>query len=192
MTETELLDGLMQKDQKAFRSLVEKYQDQVFRTSLALVKNVEDAEDITQDVFIEVYQSITKFRGDSLLSTWIYRVTINKSINLIRKNKRKDSFISFSDLFKSKKDKEITVETPLSYTATPSLENDEKSRILKKAILSLPENQRIAFTLHKIEELPHKEIARIMDSSVSSVESLIFRAKQTLQKKLIHYYKTSG
>lgn len=189
MTEPELIDGLKRHDQQAFRTLVEKYRDQVYRTSYGLILNAEDAEDIAQDVFIEVFQSIDNFRGDARLSTWLYRITINKSLNLIRKNKRKEWLVPLESLFWHNKSETRTMPDSGPYTANVLLEETERNRILDKAISDLPDNQRIAFTLHKIEELPHKEIARIMENSVSSVESLIFRAKMNLQKKLSAYYK---
>lgn len=189
MTEPELLKGLLQHDQGAFRALVDQYKDQVYRTSMGLLHNNEDAEDITQDVFIEAYRSIRHFRGQSKISTWLYRITINKSLNLLRKNKIRERFISVEIFFHSKKNESSKDHLPQMHASDQGIENTERSKILCKAISTLPENQRIAFTLHKIEELPHKEIARIMETSVSSVESLIFRAKMNLQKKLSTYYK---
>ncbi|MHC1708593.1 MAG: RNA polymerase sigma factor [Bacteroidales bacterium] len=187
MTDSELVHGLLQKDPAAFRVLVERYQDQVYRTSLSLVQNSDDAEDITQDVFIEVFQSVSSFRGDARLSTWLYRIAVNKSLNLIRKNKRRELFIPIENLLFGRKSESTDTAHNLARSDN-SLEDSERARILNRAVSSLPENQRIAFTLHKIEELSHKEIAQIMDNSVSSVESLIFRAKVNLQKKLLTYY----
>ncbi len=189
MTEAELLKGLLQHDQGAFRALVDQYKDQVYRTSMGLLHNREDAEDISQDVFIEAYQSIRHFRGQSKISTWLYRITINKSLNLMRKNKIREGFFSLENFFRWKKDENTQVHLPEIHASDQGIENTERSKILSKAISTLPENQRIAFTLHKIEELPHKEIAQVMETSVSSVESLIFRAKMNLQKKLSSFYK---
>jgi RNA polymerase sigma-70 factor, ECF subfamily len=189
MPDKDLIERMLLNDQSAFRELVEKYQDHVIRTSLALVRNREDAEDIAQEVFIEVYRSLRQFRRESKLSTWLYRITVNKSLNVHRKNKRKEWFYDLESLFSAKKS-DAGSSLPLNRESPHILmEAEERNRALDKAIDSLPENQKIAFTLHKIEELPQKEIAEIMETTVSSVESLIFRAKNNLQHKLIKYYK---
>jgi RNA polymerase sigma-70 factor (ECF subfamily) len=89
MNELEIVDKLKNRDENAFRQLVENYQAMVVNTCFSLVHNTEDSEDIAQEVFIEVYRSIGNFRADSKLSTWLYRMAVNRSLNFIRDNKRK-------------------------------------------------------------------------------------------------------
>jgi len=182
MQEVELLSGLTQNKQEAFRQLIELYQDKIFRVCFGLLQNREDAEEIAQDVFVEVYRSIQKFKGDSSLSTWLYRITVNKSLNRIKKNKSKNWLVFVDALFPQNEQDQVTKG---SYMPGPDkiLERKESAGIVQDILNKLPENQRIAFTLHKYEDLPHKQIAEIMSVSVPSVESLIFRAKENIKKK---------
>jgi RNA polymerase sigma-70 factor (ECF subfamily) len=183
MSEAEIIQKLQEGDEKAFRQLVENYQQLVVNTCFGLVHNTEDAEDIAQDVFIEVFRSAQKFRADSKISTWLYRIAVNRSLNFIRDNKRRKWTQSVENIFSLKTEKSAS-ETPDS-----EMENSERAQLLHQAIDSLPPNQRVAFTLNKYEDLTYKEIAAVMETSVSSVESLIHRAKKSLQKKLYACYK---
>jgi len=178
-----IIDQLKKRDEKAFRQLVEEYQRMVFRTCIGIVHDADDADDVSQEVFIEAFNSIDNFRADSKISTWLYRIAVNKSLNHIRANKRKRLFQSLG--FSNSPDV-ADMSIPVD-----AIENQQRKKIMDAAIDSLPENQRTAFVLHKMDDLSYKEIAEIMNVSLSSVESLIFRAKQNLQKKLIHCYKKS-
>jgi RNA polymerase sigma-70 factor (ECF subfamily) len=188
MGETENIQKLQQGSELAFKQLVDNYQKQVVNTCFGLVHNTEDAEDIAQEVFIEVFRSIQNFRADAKLSTWLYRIAVNRSLNFIRDNKRKKWFHSFEDNILTKNPK-IDNATTHHNTPAKELENSQRAHILHEAIDSLPENQKTAFTLNKYEDLSYKEISEVMDLSVSSVESLIHRAKLKLQKKLYTCYK---
>ena len=189
MSEVEIIQKLRQGNEQAFRQLVEKYQKLVINTCNGMVHNMEDAEDIAQDVFIEVFRSIDKFRADSKLSTWLYRIAVNRSLNFIRDNKKNKWFQSFEDSVKSK----IALHENLANTRSDQpefvMENKQRAAMLHEAIDSLPENQKVAFTLSKYEELSYQEISAVMDVTVSSVESLLHRAKKNLQKKLYTCYK---
>jgi RNA polymerase sigma-70 factor (ECF subfamily) len=189
MNDDAIIKGLTEKDEKVFRELVRSFQKNVFHTCLGFVHNAEDAEDIAQDVFIEIYRSVEKFRGDSKLSTWVYRISVNKSLNFIRKHKQSKLLLSIEQIFSSPKDSDglISFEEPFKNEET--LENKELVKVLGKAVNSLPENQRIAFTLSKYDDLSYLEIAEVMEISLSAVESLIHRAKINLQKRLLNYSK---
>jgi RNA polymerase sigma factor (sigma-70 family) len=185
MTEPEQIERIRQNDREAFRALVAEYQEMVTRTCFHFVRNLVDAEDLAQEVFVEVFLSVHKFRGDSSLSTWIYRIAVNKSLNLLRKNERQKTWKSIESFFGGKNNPVLDIPQPDKH----NLEADEEKAVLYRAIERLSENQRTAFTLHKFEELSHKEIAAILNTSVSGVESLIFRAKSNLQKRLWNYFK---
>jgi RNA polymerase sigma-70 factor (ECF subfamily) len=186
MSENEILEKLQTGSETAFSELVENYKRQVINTCYGLVHNSEDAEDIAQDVFIEVFRSVQNFRGESKISTWLYRIAVNRSLNHIRDNKKRKWFQSFEDLVK---EKNVHLQHQVSESPVVELENLQRANILHEAIGSLPENQKTAFTLNKYEDLSYREIAEIMDVSVASVESLIHRAKTGLQKKLYNCYK---
>ena len=188
MTEEHFIDLLKKGDQDAFRTLLSQYSDRVFNTALGLLQHQEDAEDITQEVFVEVYQSIPAFRLQSKLSTWIYRITVTKSLELLRSNKRKKRSGIVLSLFGKEQRINVSTNEPF-YHPGVSLENKEMSAVLFKAIQQLPLHQRTAFTLHKLEAMSYAELAGVMNVSVSSVESLLFRAKQKLKMLLGNYYE---
>ena len=175
-------------DENAFRELVDQYRDKVFNTALGLLQHHENAEDLTQEVFVEIFRSVAGFRYECSLSTWIYRITVRKALEQIRAAKRqKRSGILFS-IFGREEQFNVTTESPF-YHPGVLLENKERSAILFNAIAMLPESQRTAFTLHKVEGLSQVEIAEILETSVSAVESLIVRAKKKLQDILSSYYE---
>ena len=186
--EKDLVDKIRLDKSGSFEELVKFYQEQVLNTCFRFVDNKEDAEDLAQDVFVEVYNSIDSFRGDVKLSSWIYRIAINKSLDFVRKKKRKKRF-AFVLSFAGFGDEEKELQLPAPANPHTDLEQKERTQILNKAIDLLPENQKIAITLSKYESFSNKEIAEIMETSVSAVDSLIHRAKNNLQKKLHIFYE---
>jgi len=188
MTEQELVKKLQQADQLAFKHLVDKYQDKVQNTCWGFVKSSTEAEDLTQEVFIEIYESIHTFKFDSKLGTYIYRVAVNKSLDYIRKQKSQKRWGVILSILSWSENKELPTMPDWEHPGV-TLENKERASILMSKVEELPDNQRVAFTLHKIEGLSYQEIAEVMQVSLASVESLIFRAKQNLKKKLQGYYQ---
>lgn len=171
-----------------FKNLYDQHSRMVFNLCLKYLQNIEDAEDVTQEVFITIFKSIAQFKGESKLSTWIYKIAVTKSLEFIRMKKRKKRFAFFELILNNEKG-EINVSNVHFYHPGIQLENKERSAILFKAIDKLPENQKTAYILCKLEELSYAEISEIMKVSISSVESLLFRAKQNLQKLLGDYYE---
>ncbi|MEE4286916.1 MAG: RNA polymerase sigma factor [Mariniphaga sp.] len=189
MNEAEIINKLKQGNELAFKELVENYRQMVVNTCFGLLHNTDDAEDVAQDVFIEVFRSVVNFRADSKISTWLYRIAVNRSLNFIRDNRKRKWFQSFSEVVESKKEMLNELSHQSADDPVSELENNQRALILHEAIDSLPENQRVAFALNKYEDLAYKEISEVMNLSVSSVESLIHRAKKNLQKKLYNCYK---
>ena len=189
MTETEFIDQLKNQTRASYSKLLDDFQHKVFATCLSFVPNKEDAEDIAQDVFLEVFNSISKFKGQSKLSTWIYKITTNKCLEFIRKRNTKKRFAFVQSL--SGQNFEIDRTNYFTEMNHPGiiLENKEKSETLFLAINGLPETQRIVFTLHKVDGKSYQEVSDITERSLSSVESLMFRAKKNLQKTLENFYK---
>lgn len=189
MEDKQFLADLREQKQSAYSRLLDDYQGKVFNTCLSFVPNKEDAEDIAQEVFVEVYNSIKKFKGDSKLSTWIYRISVNKSLEFIRKKSTKKRF----GFMQSITGGNIPVDKSSYFTEFNhpgiQLENKEKSELLFNAINKLPEAQKVVFTLHKVDGMSYKEVSEVTEKSVSSIESLLFRAKKNLQKILTEYYK---
>ncbi len=182
MTETELIRGLRTADEAAFKELVNRFQDSVYNTSLGLIQNTADAEDIAQEVFIQVYKSIHQFKEAAQLSTWIYRITTTKSLDFLRSKRRKKRFGFIKSLFGE--DRALVVD-PEDFNHPGILqERKEEAAQLFTLINQLPGNQRAAFILNKVEELSYKEIAAIMQTTEASVDALLQRAKKQLQKKI--------
>ena len=187
MNQQELIVQLQQGDEQAFKKLVDEWQSMVYNTALGIVQNADDADDITQDVFIQVYQSVSSFKGESKFSTWLYRIVITKSLDHIKKKKRKKRFGFMQSLFGNNSDEEIHPEE-FNHPGV-LMENKERAAELFKALEQLPDKQRIAFTLHRLEAQKHQDIALIMELSVTAVESLIARAKGNLRQLLKDYYE---
>lgn len=187
INEKELVEKLKQGDETAFKFIVEEYKDLVYNTAIGIVQNEEDAEDVAQEAFVQVYQSIHNFKGESKLSTWLYRITVTKALDHERKKKRKKRSAILKRIFLTEKDNEI--ETPDFNHPGVLLDQKENAAELFRAIRKLPENQKVAFVLNKLEGLSYQEISEVMNTSLSSVESLLHRAKTNLKKNLEDYYR---
>jgi RNA polymerase sigma-70 factor (ECF subfamily) len=191
MTDKQIIQGIRQGDEAAFRALVNHYQEMVINVSYRFVHSRDDAMDIAQEVFIKAYDSIGKFREQSSLSTWLYRIAVNRSLNFVRDKKRKNIFNSLDLLFENENSSPLQQEEDQNDTADEKMEKQENTRALYKALDDLPKKQRVAITLNKLEELTYKEIAEIMEISVSETGVLINRARKKLRKKLVSYFKNS-
>ena len=182
MNEIELIQGLKNGEEAAFKYLVDTYRDRIFNTAIGIVQNAEDAEDVAQEVFIQVYRSIHSFKGESKLSTWMYRIATTRSLDLLRNRKSKKRFGFIQRLFGD--GNEPLYELPDFNHPGVTMDRKENAAKLFKAIARLPENQKTAFTLHKLEDLSYQEVSEVMQTSIAAVESLMHRAKQNLRKML--------
>ena len=189
MNEIQLIHELQQGDRNAFSLLVQTYQHMVFNTVLSIIQQHEEAEDIAQEVFIQAFISIKKFRGDSKISTWLYRIAVTKSLDYLRKQKSKKRFSLIKNVLSISIQEEEIADF---YHPGIQLDNKEKSAILFKALKNLTTQQQVAFTLIKIEGLNYEDTSAIMEISVKALESLIHRAKQNLRKELRNYYASNN
>ena len=179
MSDEQIIQVILKGDISVFTLLVDKYQTRIFHTVLGFVHSKEDAEDLTQEVFVNAFQSISSFKGNSEFSTWLFRIAINISLNHIHKSRRNLIFRfteeCMHDLFRksdnSPNPEELMVET-------------ERDLAIRNAIDLLPDKQRTAFVLSKYDELSQKEIAAVMNTSEGAIEQHLQRAKINLQKKL--------
>ena len=190
MTDLELLTGLAKGDPLAGRQFVDDHQLKVYNVCYSFLQNEHDAQDVAQEVFIEAIRNAEKFRGDAKLSTWLYRIAVNRSLNHLRDNKKRRFWKEIDSLFGLN----IRTDDPSGMepnTTSDNLEQKEQKLLIGDAIKSLPEKQRTAFTLNKLEDLSYTEVAEVMNTTLSSVESLIHRARLGLQKKLRTYYNQS-
>ncbi|MBI5473574.1 MAG: sigma-70 family RNA polymerase sigma factor [Ignavibacteriae bacterium] len=182
MHEDDFIERINAGDSRAFKQLFDANVSLVYNVCLRMLNNRQDAEDVTQEVFFEAYKAIKQFRFESKLSTWLYRIAVNRSLNH-RRSKKLQRWLAL--------DFDAHEETVVNYSgskedgADVAMEKKDAERIVLDAINSLPDQQRIAILLHRYEELSYEEIAKIMGGTVASVESRLHRAKQTLAKKLL-------
>jgi RNA polymerase sigma factor (sigma-70 family) len=180
LSETELVAQLRQGDETAYRTICTTYQNGLYNAILCIVQSVSDAEDLTQEVFIEAFLNIEHFNHKSKLLTWLYRIAINKALNHRRFWKAKKRLGQLISIFKMLPQDEM----PDFAHPAQILEDKERSAQLFKAIDALPEKQRTAFVLRQQDGMSYVEIAEIMQITIPAVESLLFRAKQYLKRNL--------
>ncbi len=174
--DVELMLKFTQGDIPAFEQILKKYKDMVINIAYRFVENYPEAEDIAQEVFLKIYYSAKTYKPQAKLSTWVYRITANLSLNYLRNRKHLPTVPW-----------EETLEISSSITAEQDFEKKELVSRVKKALNSLPKNQRLAVILRKYENLSYQEIGEIIGVSSSAVDSLIQRAKENLRQKLEHY-----
>lgn len=178
INDLDLIQAILKGDQEAFALLYERYSARVYNVALSYTKNVEEAEEITQDVFVKLYNSPSDFRGASTFGTWIYRITVNASLNHVKKRNR------FALL---KKNMDASESVDFHHPGV-LMENKENAAALYKVIDCLPNNQKTAFILSYIEDLPRKEVADVMETTLKAVESLLQRAKKNMRLELKKIY----
>ncbi len=168
-------------NQSRFEKLYHEFQKLVYNVALNYLQNTEDAEEVTQDVFVKVYNSLGNFNQKSSYKTWIYRITINQCLDFLKQKNSQKRFFIFGK--KSQNEQEYLNTSTFEHPGI-LMEQQEDAKILFEIINTLTENQRTAFLLSKLDGVSNTEIAEIMQLSISSVESLIFRAKNNLKEKL--------
>jgi RNA polymerase sigma-70 factor (ECF subfamily) len=165
------------KSEEAATAFVRKYQNFVYSTALRYLHSHEDADDVSQDVFIKALDSLKKFRGDSSLKTWLYRITVNMCANY----KRKKKFVSFfkheeiEDYFDLKSD---------DILPDASVENQEFQERFLKILETLPEKQRETFSLRYFDEMPYEEISQMLGTTTGGLKANYFQAVKKLAQLL--------
>ncbi len=177
-----LVAQLQQGSEAAFRTLVARYQNRVYGTAFSLLRSAEEAEDVAQEVFVEVYQTVARFRGEASLSTWLYRLAASRALQHRRRLKAKKRFAYFTSLLGL--DNQVLHEPPDHAHPLALLEGAQQLHILLAHIGRLPRQQQVAFTLRHEQALSYEEIAAVLGTTVAAVESLLFRARQTLRQTI--------
>jgi RNA polymerase sigma factor (sigma-70 family) len=188
LTEQQLIHALQQKQESAFKQLVEDYKDRLYNTVLGFVQSEADAEDVVQDVFIKVYENIRDFKGDASIGTWMYRIAVTQALDWLRKRKRKKRGLGLLTWFGAASE-EKQEQHDFNHPGVLA-ENKERASHLFAAMDKLPANQKTAFVLQKLEGMQQREIAAVMQVNEGAVESLLTRAKTNLRKSLQEYYSS--
>lgn len=186
--DTSFIRQLQSGDPAAFPVLVRRYSAIILTTCYRFLLDRQDAEDIAQEVFIEVYQSIHTFRGDAALSTWMYRIAVTKCLDELKKRKRLRRITSIGKMLGLDS---IAEWIAGGREADASLREADTFQEITAILDTLPDNQRIAFTLSKIDGYSNAEIADIMKTTTIAVESLIYRAKQRVGKAIKEILRSS-
>lgn len=189
MTDSQIINEIQNNNGLAFRTLIDKYKKLVYNTAYRLVHNSTDAEDIFQDVFLEIYKSCHYVKNEADLTMWIYKIAYNKSISFLRKKNpaRANNHLEETICPESQDKKFIEKNTP-----SKQLEQKENIAHLYRLIDQLPDNQKTVLLLHKFEGLSQKEICDRLHLTTNSVESLIYRAKKSLKQKITDYLKLNS
>jgi len=178
-----LMARIAREDHQAFRQLVERHQNAIVGTVSKMLGNTSDSEDIAQQVFIRVWKHAKRYRPDNKFTTYLYTITRNLVYNETRRRSRKHTVST------DMREDEQHLQHPDDESAQPdaSLLDSELREAIDAAIQSLPENQRLAVVLRRYDNLPYEDIAAVLNTSVPSVKSLLFRARTTLRETLARY-----
>jgi RNA polymerase sigma-70 factor (ECF subfamily) len=178
--EKDIIERIKNGDGDAFTWLVKNYQNRVANLIYKVIGDSSIVEDITQEVFIKIFESIKNYKFESALYTWIYRITVNICIDEIRRRKR--SRTSGFDIIKKNPGLE-----PADSPIERIVENRELREILKEAMMKLPADFRVIIALREFEDLSYEEISNILGIRIGTVKSRIFRARQLLAEYLKDY-----
>jgi RNA polymerase sigma factor (sigma-70 family) len=185
-SDRELVAKSSQGDLSAYDELVRRYQTRIYSLAYNMTSSKEDAEDMVQDVFVKAYSSLKNFRGTSSFYTWIYRIAINRTINFVKKRKRRQA-MSLDDVDGGIERDPAYVELSARESPVRDASLAELQEKLNKALLTLSEKHRTVVVLHDIQGMPHDEIARMTGCSEGTVRSRLFYARQMLQGELAEF-----
>ncbi len=168
--------------ESAFEFLFDKYREKVFAVAFRFVRDKEDALEIVQDVFLRIYQGLAKFKTDSKFFTWLYRITVNRAIDLLRSRKSRPAVAMAAR--EEEENFETNIADPQSSDPAALFDQKETGRQVLSAVAQLSEKHRTVFLLHAVEELSYKEIAEVLGCSIGTVMSRLFYARKKLQELL--------
>lgn len=189
LSDQHYINQIIHGDTNVFSVLVDRYKEMIFTLALKMIKNREEAEEVSQDTFVKVYNSLNKFKGDSKFSTWIYKITYNTCLDRLKKNKKEDSTISideFSDYLVK------TMDNALS-----ALEEKERRQTIQNCLNLLSREENFLLTLYYFDDQNLDEIAKIMDINSNNVKVKLFRSrkklavilKKQLEPEILDYYE---
>lgn len=174
----------------AFAVLVDRYKDLIFSLALKMLKNREEAEEVSQDTFIKVFKSLSKFKGESKFSTWIYKVTYNTCLDRLKKNKRAHETVTIND-FSENQIKNIE-------TVLDAIDEKERNKTIQDCLLLLPSEDAFLLTLFYFEEQSLDEMSKVVGITANNVKVKLFRSrkklaailKERLEPEIIEYYES--
>jgi RNA polymerase sigma-70 factor (ECF subfamily) len=186
-TDLELVARFRKGDMDAFQELISRYETKAFNLAMGFTRNLEDAEEVLQDVFVTVYRKIEGFQGKSAFSSWLYRITVNAAFMKLRKRKQNQT-VSIEDLTPGTENSWNEKSDAVDPGSEVHTINKQLKEVLYRAIQKLPEEYRIVFMLRDVDGLSNKEVGEILDLSIPAVKSRLHRSRLMLRKKLQRFY----
>jgi RNA polymerase sigma-70 factor (ECF subfamily) len=180
-SDNELIELFQNGDDSAFNHLVLRYQQKVYWVARRFVNDHDGADDVTQEVFCKVYESLREFRNESSVYTWLYRITVNIALNSLRRQKVREFF---------RIDEMYELEDEDAVAPDEALEQQEQKRLIEEAIAKLPEKQKSVFVLRYYEELPYEEISKVLKTSVGGLKANYFHAVKKIQEYVKRAHRT--
>lgn len=179
-TDKELIEEILNPDtrRKAFENLLNKYQQKIYWHIRKMVINHDDADDVVQETFIKVWQALPNFRGDAQLYTWLYRIATNESLNFLQKKRRQNHVPLEND------DSLDLLNTLESSISQDYISGDEIQLKLQKALLQLPDKQRLVFNMKYFDDLKYEEISEITGTSVGALKASYHLAVKKIEEFL--------
>ncbi|HSR88388.1 MAG TPA: sigma-70 family RNA polymerase sigma factor [Pontiella sp.] len=187
-TDGELVLKAQQGDVHAFDELVERYHGKIYGLTYNMTSNREDAEDLTQEVFIKAFQALPRFKGKSSFYTWLYRIAVNKTINYRKKRNRKRA-LSLDQFDQEIKTDEVYHDLTSKGSPLRNVSLTELQKKMNEALQTLSEKHRTVVVLHDMQGIPHEEIAKMVGSSVGTIRSRLFYARRQMQAELAEFVK---
>lgn len=193
ISDAQLVKKAQDKDSKAFEELIKRYEKKIYNLSYRIMGNREDARDMLQETFLQVFRKLSGFKGDSAFSTWLYRIAVNTCLMKKRKEKNMKTVSMDTPILTMNHD-EIKRELSDDWSKSPlaSLENEEMKEAIQEAVKSLPEDHRAVFVLRGVKGMSNQEIAKILDISLPAVKSRLHRSRLFLRDRLSKYFADSG
>ena len=186
--DAELVLKSQQGDVRAFDELVERYHGKIYGLTYNMTSNREDAEDLTQEVFVKAFEALPRFKGNSSFYTWLYRIAVNKTINYRKKRNRKRA-LSLDQFDQEIKMDEAYHDLTAKGSPLRSISLSELQEKLNEALQKLSEKHRTVVVMHDMQGIPHEEIAKVVKASVGTVRSRLFYARRQMQAELTEFMK---
>jgi RNA polymerase sigma-70 factor (ECF subfamily) len=187
-TDAELVLKAQQGDVHAFDELVERYHGKIYGLTYNMTSNREDAEDLTQEVFVKAFQALPRFKGKSSFYTWLYRIAVNKTINYRKKRNRKRA-LSLDQFDQEIKTDEVYHDLTSKGSPLRNVSLTELQKKMNEALQTLSEKHRTVVVMHDMQGIPHEEIAKVVGASVGTIRSRLFYARRQMQVELAEFVK---
>ena len=166
-SDQELVEDFQRGNESSFNELVLRYQERIYWVARRFVQDHDNADDVVQDVFCRAYEGLGKFRGESGIYTWLYRITVNLALNAVRRQRVREFF---------RIDEILDVKDEHGEQPDEHLEKKEQKQLIEQAVAQLPEKQKAVFILRYYDEMPYEEISKIMKTTVGGLKANYFHA----------------